>query len=84
MRLPCKIAISKLQLGDVIQVYDNGPFNTAVVTQVDVDGIHLARAYMITDDISYTNGVTPYLGMEQYSVPFNDREYMLWHRKAIQ
>ena len=61
---------SELQLADVVCQMDSrtNPFSTCVVTKVEDGKVTLFRPYAVTADFSYTGGVIPYTGTEQYEV----------------
>lgn len=60
-------------LGDVVELAldSDNPFTSSVVTQVTEKEIRLFRPYATTADFTYTGGVIPYIGIEQYSVPLD-------------
>lgn len=77
-----KLKASELKLADTVQLWD-GPFACAVVTQVLDDEVKLFRPYGTTADFSYYRGVIPYIGMEDCSLPRNDRMVTVWSRKEL-
>ncbi len=69
----------KLALGDTVMQQVDGslpqPFSTCIVVKVTEDSVTLFRPYGVTADFSYTGGVIPYTGVEQYTVE-RDRSIM--------
>ncbi len=63
-----------LKLGDfVVQQDSRGvvldrEFSTCIVIKVEDDRVNLFRPYGVTADFSYTGGVIPYMGAENYWV----------------
>lgn len=71
-----------LRLADVVKLLD-GPFGTAVVTKVGETEVTFFRPYATTADFSYTGGVIPYIGIEQFSRPRNGEHYEVFQRKEL-
>lgn len=78
-----RIKACELRLADTITVTGDGPFTTCIVTNIKDGQVHLFRPYGTTSDFSYTGGVIPYIGIEQYSIPADDFEVTVWLRKEL-
>ena len=64
-----KLKVAELKLRDVVALrVDGAPFNSSVVTQITEDVVKLFRPYATTSDFSYTGGVIPYVGIEQWEI----------------
>lgn len=68
-----KVKAGDLKLGDVVRLFDTGPFGDGVVRQiVHTDkgefAVHVFRPYATTGDFSYTGGVIPYIGVEEVTL----------------
>jgi hypothetical protein len=58
--------VSALALGDIVKVAA-GPYGTATVRQVYPDGsAQVWRPYIMVADFSYTGGVIPSIGLEDF------------------
>ena len=74
MNYMMNIPTAGLKLGDfVVQQDSRGTvldreFSTCIVTKVEEDQVKLFRPYGVTADFSYTGGVIPYMGAEDYWV----------------
>lgn len=77
------IKASELQLGDVVSLFPNSPFSTAIVKQIKDGYATLFRPYGTTADFSYTGGVITYIGIEEYEVVMDDRTITLYERKVL-
>lgn len=74
---------AELKLGDVVSTHPEDPFSTCVVRKI-VDGmVHLYRPYAVTSDFSYTGGVIPYIGIEEFAIHADSREVKLYSRKEV-
>jgi len=62
-----QILASDLALGDIVRVFD-GPFGDGVVRKITTSGAVIFRPYATTDDFSYTGGVIPYIGVEEFTL----------------
>jgi hypothetical protein len=79
-----KIKAKDLKLADVISTLPGDhPFSTAIVTQVKDGAVKLFRPYALTADFSYTGGVIPYIGTEEYTIFADDKEVDLFSRKDL-
>lgn len=71
-----------LRLADVITQQEcrgtvrEAEFSTCTVIQIEDDRVKLFRPYSATADFSYTGGVIPYIGVEEYWVEKDSS--MLW------
>lgn len=84
MQSPFLCKAAELQLGDTVDLFDSGPFGSAVVTQIKDGFVHVFRPYCVTTDFSYTGGVIPYIGTETMVFQVDiEREFRVWHRKEI-
>ena len=63
IKYPINVELHELRLADVIEVFE-GPFGTAVVTQITKDEVIMHRPYGATGDFSYTGGVPYSVGNE--------------------
>jgi hypothetical protein len=60
---PQNIHLNDLRLADVVELFE-GPFGTAVVTQITAAEVVFHRPYGVTGDFSYTGGVPYSVGNE--------------------
>lgn len=76
-----------LRLGDTVSPThdDNGSraYETATVVQIKDGRIYLFRPYATTADFSYTGGVIPYIGIEQYDIAADRQPYIVHSRKDL-
>ena len=84
------IKTCELQIGDTVCAELNDdpmpsrPWSTTFVVQIKDGQVHLWRPYGHTADFSYTGGVVPYIGVEQYQVAFNSETmWLLFRRKEL-
>lgn len=86
MTYPLTVALHDLRLADVVELFE-GPFGTAVVTQITADEVILHRPYGVTGDFSYTGGVPYSVGNEvcKYSLASTRGHYTfkVWQRKEL-
>lgn len=68
-----------LRLADVVRL-DNEAFADAVVQNITPDAIYFFRPYATTADFSYTGGVIPYVGIEQFRAYRLTDDYQLVRR----
>lgn len=67
--LPYFATGADLRLGDVVQTaFTSEPYNDATVKTINGDKITLVRPYIHTSDFTYTGGVIPYIGYEEYTI----------------
>lgn len=80
------VDLTELRLADVVELFD-GPFGTAVVTQITADEVILHRPYGVTGDWSYTGGVPYSVGNEvcRYLLASTPGHYKfkVWQRKDL-
>lgn len=80
------VDLTELRLADVVELFD-GPFGTAVVTQITADEVILYRPYGVTGDWSYTGGVPYSVGNEvcKYLLSSTKGHYKfkVWQRKDL-
>ena len=69
------ITANEMKLGDVVtmKLGDEGdnsimPFGHATVINITAEKVTLFRPYVSTSDFSYTGGLIPYIGIEQYDI----------------
>jgi len=68
-----KVAIKDLKLGDVIRLGINGTYEDATVYRINKNGsVQVWRPYVQTADFSYTGGVIPYIGIEDFALSGRD------------
>jgi hypothetical protein len=86
---PIKVHLNGLRLADVVELFE-GPFGTAVVTQITKDEVTLTRPYGVTGDFSYTGGVPYSVGNEVCKYLTSDTRYTakshtfkVWQRKDL-
>jgi hypothetical protein len=78
------IKAKDLQLADIIRPKDlNYKFMDCTVKQIKEDIITLFRPYVATADFSYTGGVLCYIGIDEYNIYRDEREYFLVERKNL-
>lgn len=79
-----KVRASDLRLADTIKLDNVIPWGYCIVRQIKDDEVTLFRPYGTTADFSYTGGVIPYVGIDEFKVPLNsDREYLVVERKEL-
>lgn len=83
MEIFTEVRVRELRIADVIRLYPHDKFYDAVVTQITDTEVKLFRPYVVTADFSYTEGVIPYIGIEQFSIPRNDSTVVLLERKEL-
>ncbi len=76
------IATADLQLGDVVQLWE-GPWATAIVSQVTDDEVTFFRPYGKSDDFSYAGGVICYTGLESYKLLKKIGKVYVYERKGM-
>jgi len=76
------VKASELKLADTIQV-ECSAWNFAIVKQVTEQDVVLFRPYGVTEDFSYSGGAICYVGIEEYSIPRNDRLVRLLERREL-
>ena len=68
------VPIKDLKLGDVVRLGLSG-YEDATVYRQNPDGsVQVWRSYVTTADFSYTGGVIPYLGIEDFALSGRDVE----------
>ena len=80
------IKMSEIQLADKVtsEISAGTGFEGCVVIKITDKTVTLFRPYATTADFSYTGGVIPYIGIEQYEVERNsDIKWTLWSRKEL-
>lgn len=78
------IRTKEIQLGDVVSLFPDDPFSTAIVRQIKDGFIHLFRPYVTIADFSYTGGVIPYIGIEDYTISVDqDIAITLYERRTL-
>jgi len=77
-----KVKGTELRLADVVNT-EGDKYNSATIKQITKDSITLFRPYVATADFSYTGGVICYIGIEEYTVPKDDREWEVIERKEL-
>jgi len=86
IKFPITVDLTELRLADVIEVFD-GPFGTAVVTQITDTEVITHRPYGVTGDFSYTGGVPYSVGNEvcKYLLASTKGHYKfkVWQRKDL-
>lgn len=84
---PITIKAKDLQLADKVQLkfkpHFDSAYHCATVKQIKDGYATLFRPYVKTDDFSYTGGVICYVGIEEFQVPLNNNEFLLWERKEL-
>ena len=56
----------KLNLGDVVRLDGQSPYDCATVKQLTAYEVTLFRPYVSTADFSYSGGVVCYIGIEEF------------------
>lgn len=86
IKYPIDLDLLDLKLADVVELFE-GPFGTAVVTQITADEVILHRPYGVTGDWSYTGGVPYSVGNEicKYLRGSTKGRYKfkVWQRKEL-
>jgi hypothetical protein len=83
---PRTVKTRELQPADTVVQEPNGgnPWGACIVTQVTDEVVKLFRPYGHTADFSYTGGVIPFIGVEQYEVELDrDITWILYDRKEL-
>jgi len=76
-----KVKYSELKLRDIVDL-ESGDYSIATVIQITERGITFFRPYVKTSDFSYTAGVIPYIGFEEFhTTAYKDREITLVRRE---
>lgn len=83
-QFPMNLRLNDLKLADVVEVFE-GPFGTAVVTQITDDEVIFHRPYAVTGDFSYTGGVPYSVGNEvcKYIRGDSRHTFKVWQRKDL-
>lgn len=82
-KLPLKVRAALLRIGDKVQAFD-GPFGSAIVTNVTETDVMLFRPYGTSEDFLCSGGVIPYIGIEQFSLSRSaGGEFTIWERKEL-
>ena len=81
---PFDVAPNGLCLGDTIKLFD-GAFGYAIVNKIADGSVHVYRPYATTADFSYTGGVIPYIGIEQFTLSqqYDTRKVTVVQRKEL-
>lgn len=81
---PMTVKIADMRLADVVELFE-GPFGTAVVTQITDDEVIFHRPFGVTGDFSYTGGVPYSVGNEvcKYLRSSTRYEFKVWQRKDL-
>lgn len=78
-----ELPLSELRLADYVEATD-GPFGTAIVSQIRDGMITFYRPYGVNADFSYTGGVICYTGLEQFTRAASPHERMrVWRREEL-
>jgi hypothetical protein len=77
------IKTKELKLADMVSLFPDDPFSTAIVKQIKDGWITLFRPYGTTADFSYTGGVITYIGVEDFTIQADDRMITLYERKKL-
>jgi hypothetical protein len=81
---PFTVKARDLRLADTINLDNVIPWGYAIVKQIKDGEVTLFRPYGTTADFSYTGGVIPYVGIDEFKVSLNsDREYIVVERKEL-
>jgi hypothetical protein len=80
-----KLKANELKLADTIRLSANYeyPFDHATVIKIEEKEITVIRPYIQTADFSYTGGVIPYIGFEQFKIPNDNFPYLVLNRKEL-
>ena len=78
-----RIKVSELQLADVVSIFPDASYSTATVKQIKDGYVTLFRPYVHTADFSYTGGVITYIGIEEFTIPIDDRVVTVYDRKTL-
>lgn len=85
-KFPQVIELKDLRLADVVELFE-GPFGTAVVTQITADEVTMHRPYGVTSEWSYTGGVPYSVGNEVVKYLLSSRpghyKFKVWQRKDL-
>lgn len=84
-KFPITVPLNELRLADVVELFD-GPFGTAVVTQITADEVILHRPFGVTGDFSYTGGVPYSVGNEVCKYLLSSArhyDFKVWQRKDL-
>ena len=78
------IKASELKLADTVRTTEGDvPWACGTIVQVSSNTVRIFRVYGITADFSYTGGVIPYIGVEEYDINKDDTEYFVFSRKKL-
>jgi len=80
-----EIPTKLLRLADTVRIGNaTDGFTIAVVVKVTDTEVEFFAPYVTTGDFSYTGGVIPYIGVQQWKVPRTmERSYFVYHRKEL-
>lgn len=86
MKFPITVELNDLRLADIVELFE-GPFGTAVVTQITAEEVILHRPYGVTGDFSYTGGVPYSVGNEVCKYlrcsTKGHYQFKVWQRKDL-
>lgn len=86
IKYPIQVELHDLKLADTVELFE-GPFGTAVVTQITEDEVILHRPYGVTSEWSFTGGVPYSVGNEvcKYlrSSTLGRYQFKVWQRKDL-
>jgi hypothetical protein len=71
-----------LQVGDIVGLSEDA-FSTAIVKQVRDGVVTLWRPYGTTADFLYSGGAICYVGIEEFRVCADDREFVLFRHTNL-
>jgi hypothetical protein len=61
--------LKDLNLGDIIQLHEDSPYNSCTVRRINEDGsIQLWRPHVVCGDFSYTGGIHVSVGIEDFAI----------------
>lgn len=79
-----EMKVSELQVGDVVQAFDSGPWGSAIVKQINNGKITFFRPYgtAVGSAVYAGNQVIATIGLEEFTRPASDKSMIfVWQRE---
>lgn len=82
--MPKTVKVSELQLGDIVKLFESGPYCFATVSKIRDGRVHFFRPYAHHCGFSAGDQVVMYTGIEDYSELQNSSKTVeLWERVEL-
>ncbi len=79
---PRTVKAEELRIGDRVRLSSMDAWNTAIVKDIDGDGVRFFRPYGTTCGFTCTGGTICYVGIEEFSAP-RSGEFVLLSREDL-